>query len=211
MSSAKRPDRHLIGLTGNIATGKSAVMAMLRRLGARIINADEIAHQVMAPRTPVWEAIVQAFGEAILTPQGDIDRVALGRIVFRDPQALQRLEAIVHPAVLQAIEAMIEQAEEEVVVIEAIKLIEAGMHRNYSALWVVTCPPDQQVERLVIQRGLSEPEARLRIEAQPPQNDKVALADVVIDNSGTLNDLERQVVAEWHKLQSEISLGSHPK
>jgi dephospho-CoA kinase len=193
-------DRYLIGLTGNIATGKSAVAQMLAELGARTIDADRVAHEVMRHGTPACQAVVGAFGPAILAPGGEIDRKRLGDIVFADPDALRRLEAIVHPAVGLAVSEAIAAATERVVVIEAIKLIEAGMHRAYHALWVTTCPAEIQIARLVSLRGLSEREARLRVEAQPPQAEKVALADVVIDTGGTLEDTRRQVLAAWEAI-----------
>jgi dephospho-CoA kinase len=200
----KRPGHYLVGLTGNIAVGKSTVLALLRDWGAQAIDADQVAHEVMA-QPAVREAIVQAFGSSILRGDGAIDRAALGRIVFLDPEALRRLESIVHPVVRQAIDALIETATTRVVVIEAIKLIEAGLHRGYDALWVVTAPPAQQVARLMATRGLSEDEARLRIDAQPPQDAKVALADVVIDNRGDRNFLERQIRAEWDRIQDRLA------
>jgi dephospho-CoA kinase len=193
-------DRYLIGLTGNIATGKSAVAQMLAELGAHTIDADRVAHGVMRRGTPVWQAVVEAFGRAILAADGEVDRERLGGIVFPDPEALRRLEAIVHPATLQAVDAIIAQATERVVVVEAIKLIEAGMHRAYDALWVTVCPPETQIARLVGLRGLSGAEARLRVEAQPPQEEKVAVADVVVHTGGTLEDTRRQVVAAWEAI-----------
>jgi dephospho-CoA kinase len=192
--------KYLIGLTGNIATGKSAVLRMLRRLGARVIDADALVHQLMAKGTPVWQAILDEFGEGILGPEGEIDRGKLGAVVFTDAEALKRLEAIVHPAVAARVDELIRQATEPVVVVEAIKLIEAGWHRTCDALWVVTCPREQQLERLMRTRKLSREEALLRIEAQPPQEDKVALADVVIDNSGSLKEMREQVEREWERL-----------
>lgn len=192
--------KYLIGLTGNIATGKSAVLRMLKRLGAKVIDADALVHQLMAKGTPLWQAILDEFGEGILGPQGKIDRGKLGAIVFADAEALRRLEAIVHPAVTAGVGELIRQATEPVVVVEAIKLIEAGWHRTCDALWVVTCPKEQQLERLMRRRQLSREEALLRIEAQPPQEDKVALADVVIDNWGTLKETEKQVQREWEKV-----------
>jgi len=188
---------YLIGLTGNIATGKSAVAGMLAGLGARVIDADRVAHQVMGHGTATWQAVAQAFGPQILTPEGEIDRQRLGQIVFADPTALARLEAIVHPATTRAVSAAIAAAAESVIVVEAIKLIEAGMHRAYDALWVTTCPPEVQVARLMAFRGLSEAEARLRVEAQPPQAAKTALADVVIDTSGSLQETRHQVMVAW--------------
>ncbi|MFN2229888.1 MAG: dephospho-CoA kinase, partial [Anaerolineae bacterium] len=121
----------LIGLTGNIATGKSVVAQMLSELGARVIDADKVAHEVMAPGAPAYDAVVDAFGPAVLAPDGTIDRGKLGGIVFRDPTALQRLEAAVHPATIAEVTLRILQATEPVVVVEAIKLIEAGLHRGY--------------------------------------------------------------------------------
>ncbi len=193
----------LIGLTGNIATGKSAVLGMLRDLGAATIDADAVAHRLLEKGTPVWREVVERFGPDILRPDGHVDRVRLGAIVFADPQALQQLEAIVHPAVTARIAELVRRAAERVVVIEAIKLIEAGMDRDCHALWVVTCPREQQIERLMAQRGLSYDEAVLRIEAQPPQEEKIALADVVIDNSGTLEGTRRQVERAWRRLSNE--------
>ncbi|MBM4464469.1 MAG: dephospho-CoA kinase [Chloroflexi bacterium] len=192
--------KYVIGLTGNIATGKSVVLEMLRRLGAKAINADALAHEVMGRGTPVWQAVVGEFGEDILGPDGSIDRRKLGDIVFADEAALRRLEAIVHPAVIARTQELIENGQQPVIVIEAIKLIEAGMHRACDALWVVTCRQEQQLARLMAQRGLSEEEARQRIEAQPPQEAKLALADVVIDNSGSLDETWRQVKREWDRI-----------
>ena len=192
--------KYLIGLTGNIATGKSAVLRMLGRLGAKAIDADALVHQLMATGTPVWQAILDEFGEGILGPEGEIDREKLGAIVFADAEALKRLEAIFHPAVTACVDELIRQATEPVVVVEAIKLIEAGWHRTCDALWVVTCSKEQQLERLMRTRKLSREEALLRIEAQPPQEDKIALADVVIDNSGSLKEMREQVEREWERL-----------
>lgn len=192
----------LIGLTGNIATGKSEVGRMLAELGARVIDADAVAHQVMRRGDPAYDAVVEAFGPDILRPDGEIDRARLGAIVFADAEALRRLEAIVHPQVIAHVDALIRDASEPVVVVEAIKLIEAGMHHYCHALWVITCSREQQIARLMYNRGLSETEATLRVDAQPPQAEKIALADVVIDNSHSLAETRRQVEAEWKKLPS---------
>lgn len=134
----RRPIR--IGLTGNIATGKSEVGRMLAGFGACVIDADRVAHEVMEPGGPAYGPVVEAFGAGILADDGRIDRARLGAIVFRDPAALASLEAAVHPAAIAEIDRRIAAAAEPAVVIEAIKLIEAGMHRNYDALWVVTAP-----------------------------------------------------------------------
>jgi dephospho-CoA kinase len=197
---AERPI--LIGLTGNIATGKSLVAQMLAELGAFVIDADRVAHEVMAPDGPAYDAVIEAFGRDVVAPDGTIDRGKLGEIVFRDPKALQRLEKAVHPATIAEVTLRILQATEPVVVVEAIKLIEAGMHRAYDALWVVTAPRSLQIGRLVKERGLAEEEAALRVDAQPPQEDKAAVADLVIVNDGSVEALREKVQAAWAEIQA---------
>jgi dephospho-CoA kinase len=181
---------------------------MLRDLGAHVIDADAVAHDLERKGAPVYDAIVAAFGESILRTDGEIDRAQLGVRVFSDPQALRRLEAIVHPAVGKAIEKRLSDLPRArpisdvrtVVVIEAIKLIEAGLHQRCDALWVVTCRPGLQLDRLMRTRGLNEADARLRIVAQPPQSDKAALADVLIENNGTVDELGAQVKHHWEQI-----------
>jgi dephospho-CoA kinase len=196
LGSQPQASRVLIGLTGNIATGKSEVARMLGKLGACVIDADQVAHDVMRPGGPAYRAVVEAFGPQILAADQTIDRGKLGAIVFRDPVALQRLEAAVHPATIVEVGRRIAQAPEQVVV-EAIKLIESGMHRLYDALWVVTAPRSLQIARLVARRGLTEEEAALRVDAQPPQAEKAALADLVIVNDGDLYLLREKVKSAW--------------
>jgi dephospho-CoA kinase len=193
----------LIGLTGNIATGKSEVARLLTELGARVIDADKIAHEVMCPGGPAYHSVVEAFGPGILAADGTIDRAQLGAIVFRDPAALRRLEAAVHPATITEVARRIAQATEAVVVVEAIKLIEAGMHRHYDALWVVAAPRSVQIARLVATRRLTEAEAALRVDAQPPQEEKAAVADLVIVNDGDLTDLRQKVEAAWTQIRGK--------
>lgn len=191
---------YLIGLTGNIACGKSTVLAMLRERGAAVIDADEVTRAVQQPGEPVYHTIVEAFGEAILVaPGGPIDRRRLGAIVFSDPQALRRLEQIVHPAVHTRILAWLDEiaASHRVAVIDAVKLLEAGWKQVCDAVWVVTCPPEQQLRRLVETRGMDEAEAWMRIKAQPAQESRVTQADVVIDNGGALDATRAQVDAAW--------------
>jgi dephospho-CoA kinase len=192
----------LIGLTGNIATGKSEVGRMLDALGARVIDADKVAHEVMRPGGPAYDGVVAAFGPEILAPDGTVDRAKLGGLVFRDPDALRRLEAAVHPATIAEVARRIARATEPAVVVEAIKLIEAGMHRHYDALWVVTAPRPLQIERLVATRGLTPEEAALRVDAQPPQEEKAALADRVFVNDGGLDELRAKVEAAWAEVVS---------
>lgn len=195
-----RPDRYLIGLTGNIATGKSTVAAMLDDLGATVIDADKIVHQILRRGNEVYEQVAAAFGPSIIGVDGEIDRARLGRIVFDHPDELRRLEKIVHPPVGVKVRQRVVQAETAVVVIEAIKLIEAGWHGICQALWVTTCPPELQINRLMTDRSLSFLEAQQRVTAQPPQAQKIRLADVVIDTSGDLADTRRQVEAAWRAI-----------
>ena len=192
--------KYIIGLTGNIATGKSVVSEMLECLGARAIDADALVHELMERDTPIWQAVVREFGKGILRNDGSVDRRKLGSIVFADTATLRRLEALVHPAVIARTEELIALSQEPAVVVEAIKLIEAGMDKRYDALWVVTCHRNQQLARLVEERGLTEEEALQRIEAQPLPEAKLAVADVVIDNSGTLGETWRQVKREWDRI-----------
>lgn len=191
---------YVIGLTGNIATGKSTVARMLADLGATVIDADKVAHEVMQADTEVHRAVVTAFGPHIVGRNGEIDRDRLGSIVFADPASLATLEAIVHPAVRREVARRIGAAPTPVVVVEAIKLIEAGMARQYDSLWVTTCPPERRVERLMTDRGLSWEEARLRVGAQPPQEAKVARADVVIDTDTDPAQTRAQVEAAYREV-----------
>jgi len=190
----------VIGLTGNIATGKSEVGRILESLGARLIDADRVAHEVMRRGGPAYQDVIRAFGPEILAADGSVDRGRLGAIVFRDPQALRRLERAVHPATMARVDELIAAAREPLVVVEAIKLIEAGMNRGYDELWVVTAPRPLQIRRLVERRGLSEAQAALRVDAQPPQQEKAALADRVFVNDGGLDELEENVRKAWQEI-----------
>ncbi len=196
----KTDSPYRIGLTGNIATGKSTVAATLAQLGAAVFDADRIVHEIMAPGGPAYAPILAAFGPAILTPHGTIDRRALGAIVFSNPAALNRLEKLTHPLVLEEVERRIAAGQASVVVIEAIKLIEAGSADRCDALWVTTCPQEMQVERLIQQRGLSEAEARQRIAAQPAPQAKLDRATVIINTGGSLEATRAQVEAAWHQI-----------
>ncbi len=203
----KHPDRYVIGLTGGIACGKSLVLARLTELGAQTIDADQVVHRLQQPGEPVYQRIVAEFGPDVQTaPDGPLDRQKLAAIVFNDPAALRRLEVIVHPAVREAILAWLDalpvQAGETVrpaAVIDAIRLLEGGWQAICDAVWVVTCPEAQQIERLVTRRGMSEAEARHRIAAQPPQASRLPAADVVIDNSGAVEDVLAQVERAWEQ------------
>jgi dephospho-CoA kinase len=198
----------LIGLTGNISTGKSTVARMLAELGAEVIDADRVAHEVMRAGTPAHARIVEAFGPQVLASDGEIDRARLGAIVFADPESLARLESIVHPATLAVIDHTITTTAAQVVVVEAIKLIEAGMADACASVWVTTCRQEQQVARIVQGRGSSRAEAEQRVRAQPPQGKKIARADVVVDTSGSLAWTREQVQAAWDQVVRARGVGS---
>ena len=194
------PEKNVIGLTGNIATGKSVVRKMLEHMGAYGIDADALAHRAVAKDAPGYQAVVNTFGSWILAPDGQIDRTRLGRLVFNDPDALGRLEAIVHPLVRQAVDILIRRSNHRVIVVEAIKLIETGMYRQFDSLWVVAARQDIQIARLREKRGMDEVTALQRIRAQTPQDAKQKIANVVIHNDGSFEDTWRQVVAAWQAL-----------
>jgi len=197
---------YFIGLTGNIATGKSTALAFLAEKGAHIVDADKLAHRTMIPDGPAYEKVVAAFGPEIVDENGLIDRAKLGAIVFADAEALKRLEAIVHPATFELLRWDIMQSNAKVVVVEAIKLFESGNLMSLSdEVWVVAASPETQMKRLVEERGMSEAEARQRIAAQGPQEDKIARADVVIVNDGALEEFYAQLEAAWAQVEKKLA------
>jgi dephospho-CoA kinase len=189
----------VIGLTGNIGTGKSVVRRMLEHLGAYGIDADTLGHRVIAKGAPGYQPVLTTFGRYVLGPDGEINRTRLSRIVFSDPEALTMLEKIVHPFVEQAVDLMIQRASQPVVVIEAIKLMESNLNRSCDNLWVTYAPPETQLSRLVQQRKMNEIEARQRIASQPPQDKKMAQANEVIRNVASFEDTWKQVTTAWQK------------
>jgi len=189
--------KYVIGLTGNIATGKSVVRKMLEHLGAFGIDADALAHRTIASGAPGFQPVLEAFGEGILDSSGEIERSKLAQIVFYNKDALARLELIIHPLVRDAIDALIDRSEYKVVVLEAIKLIESGLIKKCDCLWVSTAPQKLQLARLIKNRGLSEMYATQRIESQPPQSDKIAAADIVIYNDDSFENTWSQVKKAW--------------
>jgi dephospho-CoA kinase len=201
MGQSRRNTPFVIGLTGNIATGKSVVGRMLAELGAEHIDADALVHTVLAPGGAAYPDVVAAFGADILTPDGAIDRRKLGDRVFADPAALAQLERLVHPPVIAEANRRIAASAAPVVVVEAIKLLESGMAETYDAIWVTTCSEETQVARLMTTRNFDREEALRRIHAQPPKSEKLARADVVINTEGTMEETEEQVVKAWRKLQ----------
>ncbi len=189
----------VIGLTGNIGTGKSVVRRMLEHLGAFGIDADALAHRAIAKGAPGHKQVISQFGQWMLNEDGEIDRKKLGRLVFTDPEALKILEDIIHPLVFQALDYIIKRIKHKVVVIEAIKLLESEIKDACDSIWVTHTPEDVQLERLVIRRKMSVLDAKQRIDAQPPQEEKTSAADVVIDNAGSVEDTWKQVYDNWLK------------
>lgn len=196
---SKWAGKYVIGLTGNIGTGKSVVRRMLEHLGAHGIDADALGHRAIAKGAPGYQQVVDAFGRWIVSPDGEINRTRLARVVFSDKEALTILENIVHPLVLQAVDWIVDRSPKRVIVVEAIKLLEANLHNHCDSVWVVYAPPEVQVARLVSKRGMSEADARQRMAAQPPQEIKMKAARVVINNGGSYEDSWRQVMGAWKK------------
>jgi dephospho-CoA kinase len=199
---------HLLGLTGGIACGKTTVGKQLLDLGAaRYIDADALVHELYEPGQSVSAAVVAAFGAAVRTPKGQIDRRALGAIVFSDPEQMRRLEAIVHPAVEALVmQRLADLPAEAVAVVDAVKLLEGGLGHRCDAVWLVVCPVAQQRRRLIADRHLTPAEADARLAAQPDEQARRALVDVVIDNSGTLAETRAQVVAAWTAFRAKGGL-----
>ena len=185
-----------VGLTGGVASGKSTVAAMLVDLGAVLIDADAIAREVVARGTPGLTAVVEQFGEELLGPDGELDRPAMGRLVFGDEKARKRLEKIVHPLVFERIVELEEQAgaDDDAVVVHDIPLLaESGRADTFDAVVVIDAPPDVQVERMTADRGWTREDAESRIRAQATREDRLAIATHVIENTGTREDLRRRV------------------
>lgn len=198
------PGKFVIGLTGNIATGKSVVRRMLEHLGAYGIDADALAHRAIARDAPGYKPVLEAFGTWILDGDGQIDRARLARIVFNDHEALEKLEAILHPLVRTAIDLLARRCERKVIVIEAIKLLESPLREACDSIWVTAAPQEIQIDRLMKKRGWNREIALQRISAQSPQEVKMALADVVIHNAGTFEETWRQVQAAWNRVLPEV-------
>jgi dephospho-CoA kinase len=192
--------KYVIGLTGNIATGKSVVRKMLEHLGAYGIDADALAHRAIAIGAPGYQVVVRNFGEWILDEEGQIDRSKLSKLVFSDPNALDRLESIVHPLVAHAVDLLIRRSKHSVIVIEAIKLLESDLAAGCDGVWVVDTKPENQTARLMHKRHMSEGAARQRIASQSSQALKLRAAKIVIHNEGSFEETWDQVQAEWGKL-----------
>ena len=193
----------IIGLTGGIACGKSTVSKALRALGACIIDADALAHELSQPNQALFNAYVQRFGMAIVMPGGTLDRAAIARLIFTDPTMRAEVEQISHPLIRRAVEERLRMAEKEqkrAAVLDVPLLFEAGWDALADEVWVVALPPEEQLTRLLARdKTMSEGEARARIAAQMPLAEKCARADVVIDNSGTKEETRDYVGKLWEE------------
>lgn len=195
-----QPGKFIIGLTGNIATGKTVVRRMLEHLGAFTVDADALTHRVYAKGTPAHQQVLEAFGAWLLAKNGEIDRARLGALVFNDHAALAQLEAIVHPRVRHLINALLQNASQSVIVLEAIKLLEGDLRKLCNSVWTTTAPEELQLQRLIQQRGMSRERALERIHLQSPQGIKNAVANCVITNTGSYEALWQQVNTCWQDI-----------
>ena len=195
-------DMLVAGLTGGIGSGKSTVAALLAARGAVVVDADRLARDVVAPGTPGYRAVVDRFGPGVVGADGSVDRRALAGLVFEDPEALAELNAIVHPLVRAGIADRLDDlaGTDSVVVLEIPLLVESGRSYGASVVIVVDCPEDVALQRLVAGRGMDEADARRRMAAQVSRADRLAAADIVLDNSGSLADLERRADELWAAL-----------
>jgi dephospho-CoA kinase len=198
---------YILGLTGNIASGKTTIGLMLLELGlSDYIDADAVVHELYLPGQALPPALASAFGPDVLDSAGGVDRRALGAIVFGALERLRQLEDIVHPAVRAALLNKVRAlAPDAIAALDAIKLIESGYAPFCQGLWVITCPPELQLQRLIERRGLSAEDAHARLAAQPPVDAKLPLATAVIHNDGSLENLRQQVTDAWRAFKASLA------
>lgn len=194
----------VIGLTGGIASGKSTISMLLRDKGAVIIDADEIAREILSPKKPAWNAVIDCFGREILLDGENIDRKKLGRMVFSDRAMLEKLNRITHPAILEEIKKRLDyyrQKREKIVVIDAALLLEIGLDSMVDEVWLVAVDEKTQLARLLNrEKEMSVEEAMDRIRAQLPLDKKIKMADRIIENSGSIEETKRQIDALWRDI-----------
>ena len=187
----------IIGLTGPIASGKSTVAELLRRHGAEVIDADLVYRSLLQPGSDLWRQVVERFGPAMVGSDGEIDRVALGSIVFADPQALADLDRITHPAVANDVRARIARSTASVIVVEAVKLAQSGLNSDVDMLWLIHADPETRLRRLMSRSGMDEPSARARIAAAPDSVPEGVCVGATIDNSGDLASTSAAIDDAW--------------
>ena len=200
----------IIGLTGSIGSGKSTVARLLAELGAAVIDADKLGHEVYRPGTEAWREVVTAFGRQILATSGEIDRTRLGEIVFNSPEALARLDRITHPWIYEMVKTRIDEYRRQkmpVVVLEAPLLIEAKWTSLVDEVWITIAPESKVFERVRKQRGLSRKETMARIRSQLPVEELLKHARVVINNESGLTELKKRVIGLWTELASDTKQG----
>ena len=192
----------IIGLTGGIATGKSTVAEILSQLGANVIDADQVSRDLMGPGSPVFLRIVEAFGTPVLKADGSLDRAALGQIVFADPLLRRQLEEITHPPIWEELKTRMEASVTSgaPTVLMVPLLLENGRQGWVDQIWVVHIPEELQIERLMSRNGLTRSQAQARLAAQMPAQERLAQADVIIENSGPLESTVDQVRSAWNCL-----------
>ena len=193
--------KYVIGLTGNICAGKSEVCALLVELGAYHVDADVVAHDTLVRGRPEFARVVSEFGDSVLNLDGDIDRGRLGEIVFSDAPSLARLEAILHPVIEREIDRRISHADQRVIVLEAIKLLESGLVDDCNAIWVVAAATEERLRRLIARNGLDREPAQQRVDMQATEQEKMEHADVLIDNNSSLHETRAQVRRAWGKIR----------
>ncbi len=195
----------LIGLTGGIASGKSTVAKLLASYGAETIDADQVARDVVAPGSAGLSEVIEEFGSEVLMESGELDRVVLGRIVFEEPTKRKRLEEILHPLIKQRTNQLLAEASSPVVVYAVPLLVEANVDYPFDMILTVEAGVANQIERMVRSRGLSEEEAMKRISAQASESARRERADMVIDSSGSREQLEKQIALLWPKIEQAAS------
>lgn len=197
-----------VGLTGGIASGKTTVAGFMAEMGAYVLDADRIAHEVMAAGGSAHHAVVDRFGERILAPDGDLDRAALARLVFSDPSERESLNAIVHPKVIAETERRLERyrisGHSPIAVVDAALLVESGYYKRYDRLVVVRCGRDAQIQRLRSRSGLSPEEAVARIESQAGLEEKLSVADYIIDTDATIRETRRETEQVYARLLQDF-------
>ncbi len=199
----------LIGLTGGLASGKSTAAAYLEALGARVIDADRLGHLAYAPGSTGFDAVVAAFGADLVGEDGHIDRRRLGSLVFAEPAQLSKLNAIVWPEIRRLAQARITEARRQqpdaIICLEAAVLVEAGWGEGFDEVWVVVVAPETAIRRARARDGLSEDQARARLAAQPDNAERARHAKVLLDNSGSIEALQRQIDEQWRRLTESAS------
>ncbi len=197
------------GLTGGVASGKSTVARMFAELGAKVIDADRIGHELLRAPLPAYQEVVRRFGKEVLDASGEVDRRRLGAIVFAEAEKLRELNAILHPRIIARIEELAEQAHAQephaVILVDAALIYEAGIGGRFTRMIVAWCQPEQQLERVITKPGLSREEAERRIAAQMPTDEKRRLADYVIDTSGSMEKTREQVKALYPELRRLVA------